>query len=529
MAVNIANKLGFWIKNNLNVLFIGKHGVGKTAMVKEAFEEHGLNWRYFSASTMDPWVDFVGVPKEKSEGKFGSDQFEVIRELLNIDRSLALEWIEKNWHLGGDAAQKIVHSVQNRQQFNYLELVRPRTFATGEVEALFFDEFNRSPKKVRNAVMELLQFKSINGEKFPNLKIVWAAINPDDDEDETYDVEKLDPAQQDRYHVITTIPYMPNTEWFRAKFGRRLADSAIGWWKELPEEMKNVVSPRRLEYALNMYQMHGDIRDVIPQEAGVSKLANALNTGPTSDKLMDLMEANAVAEARTFLSNENNFAAAMKFIPESETLMNFFLPLISKEKIGSSMADNAKIRKHVIQNSDKIPVFMHVCDEILRANTDQKTAREIRKVLQQNQELARAFATKNTGDTVAAEVHFTNNSPAAFTGILTQLKRAPVTTAQLQQSVYEKVESSIPKDMTADQALAALEVLSNSVGKLWPSTLSSPPFAKLPGVVNHCIKEIHRNTGHDWQTILSRHGGRFVALMTVLEKAGLTDKIVQPK
>ena len=43
------------------------------------------------------------------------------------------------------------------------------------------DEFSRAHKKVRNAVMELIQFKSINGRKFKNLKIVWAAINPDDD------------------------------------------------------------------------------------------------------------------------------------------------------------------------------------------------------------------------------------------------------------------------------------------------------------------------------------------------------------
>jgi hypothetical protein len=83
--------------------------------------------------------------------------------------------------------------------------------------------------------------------------------------------------------------------------------------------------------------------------------------------------------------------------------------------------------------------------------------------------------------------------------------------------------------MTADQALNALEVLSASVGKMWPASLTSPPFAKLPGVVNHCIKEIHRNTGHNWSMILSRHGGRFVALMTKLNEAGLSHKLVQPK
>ena len=121
-------KLDFWIQNSYNVLFVGKHGVGKTSIIKNAFERAGLRWKYFSASTLDPWVDLVGVPKE----------------------------------------------IQT-EEGNYLDLVRPKEFQYDEVDALFFDEFNRSHKKVRNAVMELLQFKSINGKKFNNLKIVWAA------------------------------------------------------------------------------------------------------------------------------------------------------------------------------------------------------------------------------------------------------------------------------------------------------------------------------------------------------------------
>ena len=66
----IDKKIEFWIENSQNVLFIGRHGVGKTAIVKDAFERRSINYRYFSASTMDPWVDFVGVPKEKTENGF---------------------------------------------------------------------------------------------------------------------------------------------------------------------------------------------------------------------------------------------------------------------------------------------------------------------------------------------------------------------------------------------------------------------------------------------------------------------------
>ena len=87
---SLTAKLNWWISHNKNVLFVGKHGVGKTAMVKEAFDQHGLKWRYFSAATMDPWVDFVGVPREKTEQKIPKE-FEIIRELANVNREIAIQ------------------------------------------------------------------------------------------------------------------------------------------------------------------------------------------------------------------------------------------------------------------------------------------------------------------------------------------------------------------------------------------------------------------------------------------------------
>lgn len=35
-------KLTYWIDHRLNILFCGQHGVGKTAIVQEAFERAGL-------------------------------------------------------------------------------------------------------------------------------------------------------------------------------------------------------------------------------------------------------------------------------------------------------------------------------------------------------------------------------------------------------------------------------------------------------------------------------------------------------
>jgi hypothetical protein len=527
----LTTKLDFWVKHNKNVLFIGKHGVGKTAMVKDTFDRHGLNWRYFSASTMDPWVDFIGVPREKTDNKI-PEQFEIIKELATLDFALAYEWVQSNWKLSEESAKRVVdHAMKREQGLTYLDLVRPQTFAAGEVEALFFDEYNRSPKKVRNAVMELIQFKSINGMKFPNLRFVWAAINPDEDENETYDVERLDPAQADRYHVTVEVPYRPNADWFRGEYGQRVGDAAIQWWDDLGEEDKNRVSPRRLQYALDVYRERGDMRDVLPANINVSKLTTALNTGPITEKLEALMKSKDVAEARTFLNNENNYTAAMKFIPKSETLTAHFIPLLPKEKMAALMNDDDKTCNYIIANTDKVPVFKSVCKEMLNANTNVRLTKKIRRALTENQDLATAFASESDDSVPPAESHFNKAKVGAksWSATLAELKTAPQDSTQQRIQIYDKIASSVPEKQTADEALATLELL-NVVfsGNQFASSITAKPFEKLMGIVNHCIAEIHRNTGSDWTTILSKHGVHFKTLLEKIKIGGLSSRLYAP-
>ena len=523
----LTTKLDFWVKKNKNVLFIGKHGVGKTAMVKDTFDRHGLNWRYFSASTMDPWVDFIGVPREKTENKI-PEQFEIIKELASINPSLAHEWVQSNWKLSPESARNVVNHTLNRQEgLTYLDLVRPQTFAAGEVEALFFDEYNRSPKKVRNAVMELIQFKSINGLKFPKLRFVWAAINPDDDEGGTYDVERLDPAQADRYHVSVEVPYRPNTDWFRTKYGQRIADAAVQWWDELSDEDKDRISPRRLQYALDVYEERGDMRDILPFTVNVSKLSTALNTGPTTEKLEVLMKSKDVAEARNFLQNENNYASAMKYIPKSETLTAYFFPLLSKEKLSALMNEDDKSCNYIIANTDKIPVFKAVCKEIINANTNARLAKKIRRTLTENEELAKAFAADEVS--TADKPHFNKGKEKSWSTTLSSLKNVVRNAPNLKTriSAYEEINSNISEKQTADQALETLEVL-NELFKDNLLNVKSETFQNLVGIINNCIAAIHNNTGWGWAAILNNHGARFKSLLERIKLEGLSSRLYTP-
>lgn len=304
----LKQKLKFYLKGSQNVLLEGRAGTGKTTIITEVFnEEFGEgNWLYLSGSTMDPWVDFVGVPREEKDNNGN----------------------------------------------HYLDFVLPKHFVTKNIKAIFIDEYNRTHKKVRNASMELIQFKSINGKRFPELKMVWVGINPfsDDELDQSYDVEQLDPAQLDRFQIQIKLPYQADLRYFSKKFGSDMAKSAIEWWEAIPEKTRHAVSPRRLDYALEIFKMGGDIFDVLPIESNPSKLITSITIGNIEERLQNLFDKSLYDEAKELLSVENNYQSAVPFISKNKEYKRFFLPVLSQERVISLFFKDHNVRDFILRN-----------------------------------------------------------------------------------------------------------------------------------------------------------------------------------
>ena len=93
---------------------------------------------------------------------------------------------------------------------------------------------------------------------------------------------------------------------------------------------------------------------------------------------------------------------------------------------------------------------------------------------------------------------------------------------------YDVISKTIPKKMTANNALDCLELLNYIVSDIPASTLISKPMENLPGIINHCLNEFNRNTNLKWTEILSKHGNRFKSLLNKIQIAGLNGKIYQP-
>jgi len=333
----LTRKLRLYLKNNFNVLLIGKHGCGKTLTVKSLWENEGLKYRIYSAATMDPWVDFIGVPKEKTDEKGNS----------------------------------------------YLDLVRPREFADDEVEAIFMDEYNRAQNKVRSAVMELIQFKSINGKKFNKLRVVWAAINPDDGDDEDgsgYDVEKLDPAQRDRFQIQIEMPYKPDKQYFSYKYGADIAESSIGWWETIKDnKIKNKVSPRRLDYALEVFLANGDLDHVLPKESNPSKLKKILKETPALYQMKSYMDKNDIERAKTFICDENNYDFVISTIIKDINMIAFFVPLMPDEKISTLISQEVLVQSWALNEYEKYENVKDILRQIAEANLNKSLSNQIKR------------------------------------------------------------------------------------------------------------------------------------------------------
>lgn len=208
----LQEKLDLYAKNELNVLLIGTHGIGKSTLVKDLANKMKCKFKYYSASTLDPYADLVGIPAPNRDTKY-------------------LDY------------------------FKHEDLVN--------CEFLMFDELNRAHPKVLNAVLEIIQFKSINGERLPNLKMVWAAMNPPG---ESYEVENLDPALVDRFHIYIKLQAEINEAYLSSKMKPEIARALKKWWElDLSDDQRRVFTPRRAEYVGMMVMKNIPWRDALPQ------------------------------------------------------------------------------------------------------------------------------------------------------------------------------------------------------------------------------------------------------------------------
>jgi hypothetical protein len=128
-----------------------------------------------------------------------------------------------------------------------------------------------------------------------------------------------------------------------------------------------------------MEEAGGDIRDVLPATSNVTKLHEMLRSGPASERAEALFQAQDVTGARHFLANENNLTASIRHITGSDTRIEFFLPLLPKERLAALMSEQERVCRFVCRRHTQHLVFVQVMRDILTANQNRGLVKRIRR------------------------------------------------------------------------------------------------------------------------------------------------------
>jgi len=202
-----------YIENGQNILLIGQHGTGKTETIRALAAELGLKVKSYSCSTLDPYTELCGVPVPRTDD-------------------------------------------QGRE---YLKLVRP--IDIDEADIVFFDELNRARPEVQDAVLEIINEGTINGELLPKLKCCIAAINPPNGE---YKVDELDPALMDRFDAYIEFTPRPSVAYMSQRVPKEVAQALKAWWDDHRKNKRDhYISPRRLMKIGEIFVTHKNKRAVL--------------------------------------------------------------------------------------------------------------------------------------------------------------------------------------------------------------------------------------------------------------------------
>lgn len=324
-------KLSEYMTHGLNIYISGEAGTGKTEVLKAASKKAGFELGYMSAPTLDAYVDLVGIP--------------IAEESKALKRKV-------------------------------LEFVRKGNFE--DIEVLFIDELPRGELKTLNAIFELVQFGTINGDvAMPKLKCVVAAGNPMTDD--YTGQQQLDAALLDRFDIYLETDIAADLPYFIRTFKEPVGKALVGWHKIHDHKEKGYLSPRRLEKIghtwLKMPEI-GTLKAMVPP-------GGTFNVDLLQRSLVDAVKGSKIeADPSSPLSSRLTFMAESKIREAREEIIRE-LPSMSAqeraivtEKVSWALKRGSRVDNIIQDWSVALEYFSNADKSAMMANWDATRIKE---------------------------------------------------------------------------------------------------------------------------------------------------------
>lgn len=233
-------------------LVSGKHGIGKSQMIKSIAEDLNGVCITIEGGTLKEG-EITGLPyqykDEDGKTKFRFLPYYAVERIQNEEERLfkELKLARKDFNfLQGDENRFSNNNLTPEEKINLIvsKKVKP--------VIIFIDEINRTENTVYKELMNILLTRSVNGYNFPWWVFFVGAMNPST-QNSTYATNEMDPAQLDRFIKIK-INENPK-EWINYGKKAGISPNILNFIsenpkclssdeKELEDEEKPIPSPR---------------------------------------------------------------------------------------------------------------------------------------------------------------------------------------------------------------------------------------------------------------------------------------------
>ena len=213
-------------------LISGKHGIGKSAIVKTVAKDLGGTCITIEGGTLKEG-EITGLPYQyenaQGEAQFKFLPYYAVERIQEQERLLfeqAGKTIEENDVLSGTENRYAQNDLAPQEKIDLL--------LSGKVKPviIFVDEINRTENTVYKELMNILLTKTVNGYQFPWWVFFVGAMNPST-QNSVYATNEMDPAQLDRFLKLKVTSN--TSEWIR--YGKRagISPAILQFIKENPK------------------------------------------------------------------------------------------------------------------------------------------------------------------------------------------------------------------------------------------------------------------------------------------------------
>lgn len=385
-------------KPNLAItpLVSGKHGIGKSAMIKSIADDLGGVCITIEGGTLKEG-EITGLPyqykDDEGKTKFRFLPYYAVERIQNEEQRLfyALgKTVEEDSSLIGDENRFAMNDLSIEER---ISAIKNRTV---KPVIIFIDEINRTENSVYKELMNILLTRSVNGYEFPWWVLFVGAMNPST-QNSIYATNEMDPAQLDRFIKIKVGDNAK--EWLRFGKDSGISANILNFIKDNPkclssdakdlnDEEKPTPSPRGWDMVDTLLKSEPLLRDFFTEKENdpkvVEKDMKNLVAAKLGASVATMFFASMVSQARALmpeeifaddeaLSKTKSIISALSSAKKVQTcdLMLTFL----KENIEFAMLDKANFEKMKKQLSSLVKILdsstrLLFAQNIAATNTD---------------------------------------------------------------------------------------------------------------------------------------------------------------